>query len=138
VKNSGTQIESNQAMNEIDPIIKALGDREIVSVNYDAVECRMQIAALGLTQPTGKRDCLLYGRDREAMYLFVCQKDPDDPGADFEFIGFRFDIAQYQHNPLERVLGMGEAWALFGCAVMELAGFDFSNCVRDTGDPSLN
>ena len=88
-------------MNGADKMIKTLCARGIVSASDDNGKCKRKIVELGLTIPEGKNDCLLYGVERQdAMYIFVCFRDPRRSSADRGFVGLKFDFAKYRGNPL--------------------------------------
>jgi hypothetical protein len=125
------QIENGTIMNknEANEVIKMFGDRGIISV-IDEGDCKAKIDELGLTAPVGKDNGLLYRKVGEAVYLFMCVHDEDDPKRRLRYIGSRFDFAKYRTNPVEGV-GPQEAWVLFAQAVSDLAGFDLEKSTLD-------
>jgi hypothetical protein len=119
-------------------MMKALCERGIVSASLDGQQCKMKVVELGLTIPEGKNDCLLFGEEGQAMYVFVYFRDPARDTSDQGFIGLRFDFAKYRNNPLRPDCGVREACLFFTHAIAELVGIDMSKSTWAVGPSFQN
>jgi hypothetical protein len=109
--------------------LKTLGERGILTANFDDLQTRMKLVELGLTMPKEKDGWLFFPCCPErAVYIFLRFPDPfRNPGRP-RLIAFRFDIAKYMSNPLTPGLEAGPASTLFDRSVTVLARLDSTKC----------
>lgn len=105
--------------------LKILGERGILTANFDDLETRMKLVELGHTMPKEKEGWLFFVSCPErAYYIFLRFPDPFRHQGRPCLIVFRFDIAKYMSNPLAPGLEGGTASILFSDSVAVLARLD--------------
>lgn len=116
-------------MNDANGILKALGARGILKITEDAVTCKAKIAELGLTAPDATGACMFFGRqDGDAIYVFARYHKPRSADAGWSYLGFEFDIAKYDGDPLAPNCGTDEAFYQIANYAAEQVGIDLERC----------